>query len=102
MGDARKRWDTDDRFTGVADASVFAPALEELAALARRPGWVAEDPAGRHEARIRRRSVAHGDKLKCRVRSRVTRSAGSRHARRLVRAALQRRRARRTTSAMCG
>jgi hypothetical protein len=44
MSDSRKRWDTDDRFTGVADASAFAPAVEELAALARRPGWVAEDP----------------------------------------------------------
>jgi hypothetical protein len=44
MVEPRKRWDTDDRFTGVADASAFASALEELAALARRPGWVAEDP----------------------------------------------------------
>src|SRR5262245_8701631 len=43
VADAR-RWDTDDRFTGVADASAFAPAVEELAALARRPRWVAEDP----------------------------------------------------------
>lgn len=42
--DSSKRWDTDDRFTGVADASSFAPAVEDLAALARRPGWVAEDP----------------------------------------------------------
>jgi hypothetical protein len=42
--DSGKRWDTDDRFTGVADASSFAPAIEDLAALARRPGWVAEDP----------------------------------------------------------
>jgi len=44
MAEPRKRWDTDDRFTGVADASAFARAVEELAALARRPGWVAEDP----------------------------------------------------------
>jgi hypothetical protein len=28
----------------VADASTFAPAVEELAALAHRAGWVAEDP----------------------------------------------------------
>jgi hypothetical protein len=42
--DSSKRWDTDDRHTGVADASAFAPAIEELAALARRPGWVTEDP----------------------------------------------------------
>ena len=44
MADSRKRWDTDDRFSGVADASAFAPAVEELAALARRRDWVAEDP----------------------------------------------------------
>ena len=42
--DSRKRWDTDDRFTKVADASAFAAAVEELAGLARRPGWVAEKP----------------------------------------------------------
>jgi hypothetical protein len=42
--DPRKRWDTDERFTGVADASLFAASLEKLAALARRPGWVAEEP----------------------------------------------------------
>jgi hypothetical protein len=41
---ARRRWDTDDRFSGVADASGFAAAVDELAALARRPGWVAEEP----------------------------------------------------------
>ena len=42
--DPRKRWDTDDRFTGVADASAFGGAVEDLAGLARRPGWVAEEP----------------------------------------------------------
>ena len=42
--DSRKRWDTDDRFVGVADASVFAAAVEALAVLARRPGWVSEEP----------------------------------------------------------
>ncbi|MBO0785618.1 MAG: hypothetical protein J2P27_05525 [Actinobacteria bacterium] len=42
--DSRKRWDTDDRFTGVADASAFAADIDELAALARRPGWVTEEP----------------------------------------------------------
>jgi hypothetical protein len=44
VADDRKRWDTDDRLTGVADASAFARAIEELAALARRQRWVAEDP----------------------------------------------------------
>jgi len=42
--DRRKRWDTDERHLGVADASAFAAAIEELASLARRPQWVAEDP----------------------------------------------------------
>jgi hypothetical protein len=40
----RRRWDTDERFVGVADATAFAAAVDELAALARRPGWVAEEP----------------------------------------------------------
>lgn len=47
MADAagsRRRWETDDRFTGVADAGVFADSAQELAQLARRPGWVAEEP----------------------------------------------------------
>src|SRR6516225_7506115 len=30
--DSRRRWDTDDRFVGVADASSFAGAVVELAA----------------------------------------------------------------------
>lgn len=42
--DPLKRWDTDDRFTGVADAAAFASAIDELAGLARRAGWVAEEP----------------------------------------------------------
>ncbi|HET7014085.1 MAG TPA: hypothetical protein VFI65_09245 [Streptosporangiaceae bacterium] len=40
----RRRWDTDERFIGVADASEFAAAADDLGALARRPGWVAEEP----------------------------------------------------------
>jgi hypothetical protein len=42
--DPRRRWDTDDRFTGVADARDFAAAADELVKLTRLPGWVAEDP----------------------------------------------------------
>jgi hypothetical protein len=41
---SRKRWDTDARFVGVADASAFAAGVEELAELARRPGWITEEP----------------------------------------------------------
>lgn len=43
-GEPGRRWDTDDRFTGVADALVFADAVQELGQLSRRPGWVAEEP----------------------------------------------------------
>ena len=55
--DARKRWDTDDRLTGVADASAFATGIEELAALARRPRWVAEEPELHLAPHLRRASV---------------------------------------------
>jgi uncharacterized protein (DUF1800 family) len=57
VADVQKRWDTDDRFSGVADASAFALAIEELAALARRPRWVAEDPQIHLEPHLRRASV---------------------------------------------
>jgi len=40
----RRRWDTDEVFTGVADAGAFASAADDLAQLARREGWVAEEP----------------------------------------------------------
>jgi len=57
VADARKRWDTDDRLTGVADASAFATGIEELAALARRPRWVAEEPELHLAPHLRRASV---------------------------------------------
>lgn len=57
MADARQRWDADDRFIGVADASGFAPGVEELATLARRPGWVAEDPETHLVPHLRSASV---------------------------------------------
>jgi hypothetical protein len=44
VADSRKRWDTGKRFAGVADASALAGGVEELAELARRPGWVTEEP----------------------------------------------------------
>ena len=39
-----RRWDTDERLTGVGDASEYASAADDLAVLARRDGWVAEEP----------------------------------------------------------
>jgi hypothetical protein len=44
QGDDRQRWDTDDRFHGVADGAAFAAPIDELADLARRPDWIAEEP----------------------------------------------------------
>jgi len=40
----RQRWDTDERYRGIADATAFSAAIDELGALARRPHWVAEEP----------------------------------------------------------
>src|SRR5215469_11352704 len=59
--DPLKRWDTDERFTGVADAAAFVPAIDELARLARRAGWVAEEPEAHLVPHLRR---AHIDGLK--------------------------------------
>jgi hypothetical protein len=56
--DPRRRWDTDDRFTGAADAGAFAAAVEELAGLARRPGWVAEEPEAHLVPHLRGARVA--------------------------------------------
>src|SRR5260221_5041170 len=67
-GDAGKRWDTDSRLEGVADASVFAAALEELAVLARRPGWVTEEPGVHLVPHLRDANVAGLRLLHSRVR----------------------------------
>ncbi|MFD1940044.1 MULTISPECIES: hypothetical protein [Nonomuraea] len=40
----QRRWDNDDRFTGVSDGSAMRPAVEDLAAVMARDGWVTEDP----------------------------------------------------------
>lgn len=39
----RRRWDTDERFTGVRDASMASSDIERLLTLAAEPGWVTED-----------------------------------------------------------
>ena len=41
---ATRRWDTDERGHGIADASRSKPAIAELAELAGTKDWVAEDP----------------------------------------------------------
>jgi hypothetical protein len=40
----RRRWDGDERFTGVADAGSATADVERLLALTRESGWVTEDP----------------------------------------------------------
>ncbi|AKN16025.1 hypothetical protein MHAE_17213 [Mycobacterium haemophilum DSM 44634] len=40
----RRRWDTDDRFTGIASGQALAPAIERLRAHCDRDGWITEDP----------------------------------------------------------
>jgi hypothetical protein len=54
----RPRWDTDTTFTGVADAAALAAAIEELAVLARRPDWVAEEPEAHLVPHLRGANVA--------------------------------------------
>ena len=39
----RRRWDTDERFVGVADASRASEDVAALLAMTREPGWVSED-----------------------------------------------------------
>ena len=38
-----RRWDIDERFVGVADATATSPDIERLLAQSRAPGWIAED-----------------------------------------------------------
>ncbi|MFE3199175.1 hypothetical protein [Embleya sp. NPDC059237] len=40
----RRRWDIDQRFTGIASGRALAPDVERLAAVLTREGWVTEDP----------------------------------------------------------
>ena len=39
-----RRWDTDERGEGVADAARLAPRIGELERLAREPRWISEEP----------------------------------------------------------
>jgi hypothetical protein len=50
-----RRWDTDERGRGVADARASLPAIQELADLAGSDHWVAEDPEGHLLPGLRKR-----------------------------------------------
>ncbi|MFE5826676.1 hypothetical protein ACFQ7B_33675 [Streptomyces erythrochromogenes] len=40
----RRRWDIDQRFTGIASGQALAPGVKRLAEVLDREGWVTEDP----------------------------------------------------------
>ncbi|MEV7005387.1 hypothetical protein [Streptosporangium sp. NPDC051022] len=40
----RRRWDSDDRFIGIASGKAIAPSVEQLLAHMGRDGWVTEEP----------------------------------------------------------
>lgn len=63
--DSRRRWDDDDRLEGVADARAFAQGIEELAELAHRPGWVAEEPEVHLVPHLRDANIAGLQMLGC-------------------------------------
>ena len=44
MGNMRRRWDTDERGTGIGSGEPFLPNIAKLGDAMRDPGWVTEDP----------------------------------------------------------
>ncbi|MEV1005402.1 hypothetical protein [Nonomuraea sp. NPDC050202] len=40
----QRRWDIDERFTGVSDAAAMLPAVHRLEEMMRSEGWVTEEP----------------------------------------------------------
>jgi hypothetical protein len=55
-----RRWDTDERGHGVADARRSLDAIHELAQLAEAGDWVAEDPEAHLEPGLRERVATSG------------------------------------------
>jgi hypothetical protein len=58
--DKTRRWDTDERGRGVADARALVPRVEALAEHASRPDWVAEDPVAHLWPHLERAIAADG------------------------------------------
>ncbi|MDF5752772.1 hypothetical protein [Spongiactinospora sp. TRM90649] len=50
----RRRWDIDERFTGIADGEALASPVRALLAAMSGPGWVTEDPHHHLLPRLRR------------------------------------------------
>ncbi|MFI7697418.1 hypothetical protein [Nonomuraea sp. NPDC049480] len=40
----QRRWDIDERYTGVSDAAAMLPAVHQLEEAMRGEGWVTEEP----------------------------------------------------------
>jgi len=55
-----RRWDDDERGSGVADASASVPRIEALAEHARRPAWVTEEPIAQLWPHLERAVAADG------------------------------------------
>ncbi|WP_433218213.1 hypothetical protein [Microtetraspora malaysiensis] len=49
-----RRWDTDERLTGIADGSAMDPEIRQLLECMNRDGWVTEDPEAHLLPHLRR------------------------------------------------
>jgi hypothetical protein len=58
--DKTRRWDTDERGRGVADATAILPRIEALAEHATRPDWVTEDATAHLWPHFERAIAAEG------------------------------------------
>ena len=58
--DKTRRWDTDERGMGVADARALVPRVEALAEHVRRPDWVTEDAVAHLWPHLERAIAADG------------------------------------------
>ncbi|MEV1178174.1 hypothetical protein [Nonomuraea sp. NPDC049784] len=50
----QRRWDEDERFTGVSDAAAMLPAVRRLDEMLRTVGWVTEEPEAHLLPHLRR------------------------------------------------
>ncbi|GAB2587277.1 hypothetical protein GCM10027168_20090 [Streptomyces capparidis] len=62
----RRRWDIDQRFTGIATGQALAPDVKRLAAVLGREGWVTEDPDAHLLPHLRRACEEPGSRWRLR------------------------------------
>ena len=58
-----RRWDTDERGTGVRDGTAFVAPVERLVETLRRPGWITEDPHAHLLPHLEATAAARGWRL---------------------------------------